>query len=822
VINIPGYSVSGEIGRGGMAAVYRARQVLLDREVALKVLNPQLALDPVYAQRFLQEARMLAALGHPHIVPVYDVGVTPEGLHYFSMQLFTGGDFGKKLREGIDEVELIRVLLAVAQALGFAHTRGYVHRDVTPANVLFDERQRPVLTDFGIARALAVTSRITASGLSVGTSHYMSPEQARGQEVDRRSDIYSLGVLLYEALVGKPPFDGSDGFAIAYAHVHEPVPRLPEELARWQGLIDGAMAKMPDERYADCAAFIEALRHTAPIEFAQVLKKEGVAIAPLAPGAPVARPGKAAATPAAPPPAPVARPAAAVVEEEAAPLSSPGLINVIAQRPSRMPLFLAVAAIMLGVILIAGFWWTQREPARVAAVPAHSETPARTATPAGSASTRPRDAATVVPAVTAAGSAESAGTTAIAGTETDPDAVPELPVESGEVADPALALDQLPTVEDPVVKLLAMGRANIAAQRLSSPPGANALERYRTVLLFEPRNPDALAGLAAVAQAYVDLAAKQDREAALPTWLDYLARAETIATEYSAAPVLQAVGAARTRHVEELVARGSEAIRDWRRDEAIALHQRALQILPASPAAQQGLRLAEQVGQPGYAFRDGEAASQAPQMVVMGKFALARNEITVGEFGAYWRDAGRAKFGNSLPSCRDRESFFRNSRSRTWQKPGFEQGDRHPVVCVNFAMAEDYARWLGARSGKRYRLPSAAEWRSGGGAAFPAACSGNVRDSSFQKEFGGREGEACSDGNAATAPVGRFAAKKSGLYDVDGNAREWVTDCDAGGCKERLALGASWLSQAGDPAAPSFAAEAAFNTVGFRVLRELD
>src|SRR5690606_2621649 len=99
-------------------------------------------------------------------------------------------------------VELVRVLLAVAQALGFAHTRGYVHRDVTPANILFDDRDRPVLTDFGIARALAATSRITATGLSIGTSHYMSPEQARGQEVDRRSDIYSLGVLLYEALVG--------------------------------------------------------------------------------------------------------------------------------------------------------------------------------------------------------------------------------------------------------------------------------------------------------------------------------------------------------------------------------------------------------------------------------------------------------------------------------------------------------------------------------------------------------------------------------------------------------------------------------------------
>src|SRR5687768_1683656 len=253
-----------------MAVVYRARQVLLDREVALKVLNPTLAQDSVYAQRFLQEARMLASLGHPHIVPVYDVGVTPDGLHYFSMQLFTGGDFAQRMKEGIDEVELVRVLLAVANALGFAHARGYVHRDVTPCNILFDASNRPVLTDFGIARALAATSRITASGLSVGTSHYMSPEQARGQEVDRRSDIYSIGVLLFEALSGKPPFEGDDGFAVAYAHVHEPIPRLPEGLERWQPLVDRAMAKLPVERFDDCAAFIEGLRETAPAEFAAV------------------------------------------------------------------------------------------------------------------------------------------------------------------------------------------------------------------------------------------------------------------------------------------------------------------------------------------------------------------------------------------------------------------------------------------------------------------------------------------------------------------------------------------------------------------------
>lgn len=812
MVNIPGYSVSGEIGRGGMAVVYRARQVLLDREVALKVLNPQLAQDPVYAQRFLQEARMLAALGHPHIVPVYDVGVTPAGLHYFSMQLFDGGDFGRKLREGIDETELVRVLLAVAQALGFAHTRGYIHRDVTPANILFAEHDRPVLTDFGIARALAATSRITASGLSIGTSHYMSPEQARGLEVDRRSDIYSLGVLLFEALAGKPPFDGDDGFAVAYAHVHEPVPRLPEGVERWQGMIDRAMAKLPDERYADCAAFIEGLRLTAPNEFAAVMKKDGVAaLAPTAPAAPTAKASaKVAAAPS------NSKPKADVSAPEATPF---GVIKVATQRSSRLPLYIAAGLVVVGLGLIGAFWLSSADPPAVSNA---ARKPPAASTPVGAASIAAPVAATATAVTTPSASDANPGDISIL---SDGESLSDLDRVNADIATAqAIALGEIPTVEDPVVKLLAMGRANLAAKRLGSPPGNNALDRYKLALRIEPGNADAKAGIAAVAQAYVELAAKQDREVVFEQWLDYLVRAETIAREQQATGPLAAAVALRSGYVDELLKRGAEAIVAWERDEAIALHQRALLVLPASEAAKRGLRAAEQVGQAGYVFRDGTVQSQAPEMIVVGKFALARHEVSVGEFRSYWRDAGQKKFGTSLPNCRDRESFsiFRSSRKRSWQEPGFEQSDRHPVVCVSPAMAEGYARWFGARSGKTYRLPSAAEWRAAGSNAFPANCAGNVRDAAFQKAFGGRDGVTCSDDHAATAPAARFAARKPGLYDVDGNVREWVTDCEAGNCKQRLALGASWLSVAGDPTAPGYPADTGFNTIGFRVLRELE
>ena len=264
MIDIPGYTIKREIGAGGMASVHLAMQTSLDREVALKVMSPALAADPTFSKRFLQEARMLASLAHPNIVAVYDVGVTPAQLHYFSMQYLPGGDFAARVARGIDERELTQTVAGVAHALGYAHQRGYVHRDVAPGNILYDANNNPVLTDFGIALAAASGSRITSTGFSVGTSHYMSPEQARGGDVDLRSDIYSLGVLCYYGLAGKPPYDGADGFAVAYAHVFEPIPRLPAEQTHWQHLIDCALAKDAKDRYADTEQFLDALATVVP------------------------------------------------------------------------------------------------------------------------------------------------------------------------------------------------------------------------------------------------------------------------------------------------------------------------------------------------------------------------------------------------------------------------------------------------------------------------------------------------------------------------------------------------------------------------------
>ena len=257
------YEVLQELGRGGMATVYRARERMLDREVAIKVLPFTLAFDDSFVERFLREARTSARLEHPHIIPIYRVGQSGQ-VTYFVMKLLRGLSLSDRLLErgplSVDETR--RVLVEAASALGYAHSRGVVHRDVKPDNILLDEAGRCIVTDFGIARS-GSDSKLTATGMSVGTPRYMSPEQARAKDVDGRSDLYSLGVVGYECLTGRTPFDGGDAFAILMEHINAPVPQ-PSLVspAAWSlyAVIERLLAKQPEDRFTDADALIAALQ----------------------------------------------------------------------------------------------------------------------------------------------------------------------------------------------------------------------------------------------------------------------------------------------------------------------------------------------------------------------------------------------------------------------------------------------------------------------------------------------------------------------------------------------------------------------------------
>ena len=260
------YEIEGEIGRGGMSVVYRARDRRLNRPVAIKVLPPELAHDPAIRTRFTREAQMAAQLAHAHIVPIYDVG-EQDGLAYFVMAIVHGGNLATLLtREPRQPLEEARRLLSeIADALAYAHLRGVIHRDIKPDNILLDESSgRAMVTDFGIARAMEVSTRLTATGIAVGTPAYMSPEQALGdREVDGRSDIYSLGVLGYQMLTGRLPFSAGNSMALLLKHVSEP-PRPIAELRTdtpksLREAVERALMKSPEDRWPTAASMREAL-----------------------------------------------------------------------------------------------------------------------------------------------------------------------------------------------------------------------------------------------------------------------------------------------------------------------------------------------------------------------------------------------------------------------------------------------------------------------------------------------------------------------------------------------------------------------------------
>lgn len=667
--DIPGYRVLRRLGQGGMSYVYLGVQESLDRQVAIKVIAPTALKDEISKLRFEREARTIAKLQHPAIVSIHDVGRTELGLLYYVMPFLPRGHLGQ--RELVnDEPRLIAILRALLWGLDYAHERGVVHRDIKSENVLFDNVDRPLLTDFGIAMHRSDRHRVTDGGFALGSATHMAPEQARGEKVDGRADLYSIGVLAYDKLMGELPFQADGPLQMAVRHSVDPIPRLPAHKAHWQAFIDRALAKMPDARFGSAQEMMAAL--------------DRIEQARLDAGAPALPPDEAITAPRA-----------------ALPAAAKRAIN---------PLFVATAALVVLVLALIVAWqaWNQRgSPAAVvdaieaiaepAALPA--PTPARSDAPMGG------QAAAAMTVLQAPPSPEAEA----------PPALPELLPPTDEVA-PEEAIDPAIAALPPLQQALHFAGLQIRQRRLTQPPGANAQESLlRAQALGAEARELARLGEAWLAAAgpYVEKsfaagAAEPDRrlhEAAVR-----LAQALAL-TDSEAWQALQ------------------EAPRDWLRGRLrAALDAGDVEALRAARSQAQALSIAPAALEPEWSqgivqARIGQRLAGLPAQQLLrlpqgNRPGLAGliEPVSRDEYARFAAATGRA-----AASCKIRSAAF-NLRKRRWDAPGFDQAAAEPVVCVSLADAEAYAQWLGQQEGRRYRLPTAQEWQVLPAAAAAEAC----------------------------------------------------------------------------------------------------
>ncbi|HMB57604.1 MAG TPA: bifunctional serine/threonine-protein kinase/formylglycine-generating enzyme family protein [Arenimonas sp.] len=765
---IPGYRVMRRIGKGGMSYVYLGVQESLDRQVAVKVMSPEALTDEKSKQRFEQEARTIAKLEHPCIVGIHEVGRTPQGLLYYVLPYLAKGHLGQRDFTN-DEGRITEVLRSLLSALEYAHARGIVHRDVKAENVLFDNADRPLLTDFGIALSKRDSTRITSAGLAVGSGGYMAPEQARGEAVDGRADLYSVGVLAYELLTGRLPYLSSDPLALALMHAQDPVPRLPAEKKHWQPFLDRAMAKAPDNRYRNAQQMQSALSQVATRE-----------------RGPGDSQGNAAST------AAVARPWL---------------------KPALFGLFSVMVIALVAFALRPkpetahkppDFFTSQDEKAG-AAKPETATVVGET--PAPTAATAPTTPATTTEAAASTPVAPPPAPAALP--PPPPPATTTAAASASPFANVKAAVTVTPLDYDPAIagaRELSAARREIKQNRLSTPADDNAVDSLLAAHKLAPKNADVaklsdevLAGLGksvldAVKASHDDAAKLAYQRAgkfakdggrlnseswknlhiALPPLL--IARLEKDTKAFNAAGITRTKTLAGVLEIAQ-----SELEPAWSHANT--------NVLP----------------KPGDLIAKGNGPTLVlatlPSETRPG-LAVMRAEVSRGDYAVFANATHRA--ASRCANARNALATLFGSK-RSWSSPGFPQSDNHPVVCVSESDARAYAEWLSQRTGERYRLPTLGEWRG------------------FNDY---RSGDACRSGQIdcgakGTAPGSSFAPSPLGIHDLHGNASEWLGD--AAGANRYVVAGLSWRDPAS--AAPGRssveAGDKGYDEVGFRLVREI-
>ncbi|QIK37858.1 SUMF1/EgtB/PvdO family nonheme iron enzyme [Caldichromatium japonicum] len=827
-MNIPGYTILRELGQGGMATVYLSRQDRLGREVALKVMKPQALAGDEFIARFIKEGQIIARLQHPQIITIYDLDVA-DGLYYFSMEYLPGGTLLDEIKQGLPVGRALSIAHKVAEALAVAHARGVIHRDVKPQNILFRADGTPVLTDFGIARAITPgpeSVQFTRIGMVIGSPQYMSPEQCLGQPLDPRSDLYSLGVVIYQMLTQHLPYEAADPVSLAMKHCQDPIPRLPEPLVAYQPLIEKLLAKRPEDRFTSAGQLIRALD-----ALGSKLGDSYDATRLLRPATP------------------------AVLEPTQGPAALP---SPEIRRPRPWPWGLALVLLGLVAVIYLG---VQRSlpPAPPQPEFAIKLPPAPTDRP----QTATQYEALVLDHLRR-GQSEQAQEILRLALATTPDDQRLLALRkhlddqnrlAQRLADARRALlenrldDAAQGVEaglalDPEhADLLALrteiqerfaARRRLAAERLLEQAQsaqargdlASAERLAREGLAQVQDHPGLLALLAAIDQIRARQSQTEqlyDQAIAAHDLGDLTGSFRLIAEGLKFSPghagllalrerlinaQIQAARAHLKETAERYAAEAAELLKRYRLDTAESQIERLRAIAPDHPQLaglsetlkQHRAFLPEMVAIPGGCFmmgspenEPGHEPDEGLHRVCIEPFKLAVREVSVGEFKrfvaatGYRTDAERGR--GDGPGC---ESLDRTDRQTPWgikpwahwREPNRQQAlaDRQAVTCVSWNDALAYIAWLKTETTLPFRLPTEAEWEYAAradtsGARFwetdPAAnpC---LYVNSADRGQGWDAGFACDDGHEWVAPVGSLKPNPWGLFDILGNVWEWT------------------------------------------------
>lgn len=756
-LKIPGLRIISKIGEGGMSVVYLAEQKSLKREVAVKVMKLEIANNDLDVQRFKHEAKTIAHLDHPNIINIYNIGQTSKGEIFFTMPYLNHGDFSNYILE--DEQEFIQLLKSVCDGLGYAHERGIVHRDIKPENLLFDKFGNVRIADFGIAISKDGT-RMTKEHQIVGSAQYMSPEQARSLKVDVHTDIYSLGIVIYERLTGRVPFDSDESISILVNHVSMEPPRLSSKMRHWQPLIDKCLAKSPSDRFQSMNELKVAL-DKVPVNTLQ--------------------------------------------------RTNSSIKGALAHDIGKHLKWFAPSLIVL--LFIAVFFYDKNKKSinfNTVKIVQSNENSKNDPEPIIKITDKPvqkENAPNLVP--------ETESPVVVAGLD-------KITVSSFEEEIGKSIIVQEETdankIEVDTEQLLLKAFQNIEDYQFSRPKDNNASDQLLSVLLIDSENKKALEGINIVGEKYLNLIESSIKNTEFNKALKH-ARSLSIFKQKTSKlsignnnhiePILQTIKNTDISSVDISV----EQVRTLSRIvKLFSPNDKLLNVLMSQTSS----KLKPKVGD---ALLD-EMGVEV--ILITNNLAASIHEVTVENYTEFALDTNRAP-----EKCRHKggmvNSFF---NTKTWNKPYFEQTADHPVVCVSNEDANAYAKWLSQKTDNRYRIPTKDEWlllASIENNTFEACKTANVTGVEAIKLRNKEEKYNCNDQYKNTAPVASFSQNKLGVFDIQGNASEWVA-CDSEACKRPQAMGSSWFSGKQSnllDAVEKLKPVTGYSYVGFRLVRDL-